>query len=249
MDELLLLVFLMREEIAVVGFLEEQVLEGIVIFRTYLIGFHHMVVDISLGISEKLVCQSLVGRKLVDFYLTDVPGAVRLNTAYRLLIEQDELRAQGIFQLIFLSILLNKRLLFRPRSEGSFIADHECSLFVFGNESAIVKISFGIGIEICLSILQVDVILHDAVVEVFHYRVVGLVTAIISLESDEVRTVPCYVHILQFLYFGNMSRHLLFLVLCHETGRKEEKHKQIFHIMMMFHIDDAFKRILNEVQK
>lgn len=73
--------------------------------------------------------------------------------------------------------------------------------FVFGNESAVVKISFGIGIEIRLSILQVDVILHDAVVEVFHYRVVGLVTAIISLESDEVRTVPCYVHILQFLYF------------------------------------------------
>ena len=38
MDELLLLVFLMREKIAVVRFLEEQVLEGIVIFRTYLIG-------------------------------------------------------------------------------------------------------------------------------------------------------------------------------------------------------------------
>lgn len=46
MDELLLIVFLMREKIAVVRFLEEQVLEGIVIFRTYLIGFHHMVVDI-----------------------------------------------------------------------------------------------------------------------------------------------------------------------------------------------------------
>lgn len=108
MDELLLLVFLVREKIAVVRFLEEQVLEGIVIFRTYLIGFHHMVVDICLGITEKLVCQILVGRKLVDFYLTDVPGAVRLNTAYCLLIEQDELRAQRIFQLIFLSILLNK---------------------------------------------------------------------------------------------------------------------------------------------
>lgn len=94
MDELLLLVFLMREKIAVVRFLEEQVLEGIVIFRTYLVGFYHMVVDICLGITEKLVCQILVGRKLVDFYLTDVPAAVRLNTAYRLLIEQDELRAQ-----------------------------------------------------------------------------------------------------------------------------------------------------------
>ena len=108
-----------------------------------------------------------------------------------------------------------------------------------------MKISFGIGIDIRLSILQVDVILHDAVVEVFHYRVVGLVTAIISLESDEVRTVTCYVHILQFLYFGNMSRHLLFLVLCHETGRKEEeKPKLIFQIMMMFHIDDALKKYL-----
>ena len=64
MDELLLLVFLMREKIAVVRFLEEQVLEGIVIFRTYLIGFHHMVVDICLGISEKLVRQILVGRKV-----------------------------------------------------------------------------------------------------------------------------------------------------------------------------------------
>ena len=94
MDELLLIVFLMREKIAVVRFLEKQVLEGIVIFRTYLVGFHHMVVDICLGISEKLVCQILVGRKLVDFYLTDVLGAVRLNTAYCLLIEQDELRAQ-----------------------------------------------------------------------------------------------------------------------------------------------------------
>ena len=108
-----------------------------------------------------------------------------------------------------------------------------------------MKISFGIGIEIRLSILQVYVILHDAVVEVFHNRVVGLVTAIISLKSDEVRTVPCYVHILQFQYFCDMSRHLLFLVLCHETGRKEEeKHKQIFHIMMMFHIDDALKNYL-----
>lgn len=97
MDELLLLVFLMREKIAVVRFLEEQVLEGIVIFRTYLVGFHHMVVDICLGITEKLVCQILVGRKLVDFYLTDVPGAVRLNTAYCLLIGQDELRARESF--------------------------------------------------------------------------------------------------------------------------------------------------------
>ena len=171
MDELLLIVFLVREKIAVVRFLEEQVLEGIVIFRTYLIGFHHMVVDICLGITEKLVRQILVGRKLVDFYLTDIPAAVRLNTAYCLLIEQDELRAQRIFQLIFLSILLNKCLLFRPRSEGSFVTDHECSLFVFGNESAVVKISFGIGIEIRLSILQVDVILHDAVIQVFNYRV------------------------------------------------------------------------------
>ena len=59
MDELLLLVFLVREKIAVVRFLEEQVLEGIVIFRTYLIGFHHMVVDICLGITEKLVRQIL----------------------------------------------------------------------------------------------------------------------------------------------------------------------------------------------
>lgn len=101
MDELLLLVFLMREEIAVVRFLEEQILEGIVIFRTYLIGFHHMVVDICLGISEKLVRQILVGRKLVDFYLTDVPGAVRLNTAYCLLIKLNELSTQRIFQLIF----------------------------------------------------------------------------------------------------------------------------------------------------
>ena len=40
-----------------------------------------MVVDICLGISEKLVRQMLVGRKLVDVYLTDVPGGVRLNTA------------------------------------------------------------------------------------------------------------------------------------------------------------------------
>ena len=94
MDELLLIVFLVREKIAVVSFLEEQVLEGIVIFRTYLVGFYHMVVDICLGITEKLVCQILVGRKVVDFYLTDVPAAVRLNTAYRLLIEQDELGAQ-----------------------------------------------------------------------------------------------------------------------------------------------------------
>lgn len=97
MDELLLLVFLVREKIAIVRFLEEQVLEGIVIFRTYLIGFHHMVVDICLGITEKLVCQILVGRKLVDFYLTYVPAAVRLNTAYCLLIEQDELRARESF--------------------------------------------------------------------------------------------------------------------------------------------------------
>lgn len=204
-----------------------------------------MAVDICLGISEKLVRQILVGRKLVDFYLTDVPGAVRLNIAYCLLIEHNELRAQGIFQLVFLSILLNERLLFRPRSEGSFIADHECSLFVFADESAIVKISFGIGIEIRLSILQVDVILHDAVVEVFHYRVVGLVTAIISLESDEVRTNPSYVHILQFLYFCDMSRHLLFLVLRHEAvGKEEEKPKQKFHIIMLFHIDDALKNYL-----
>lgn len=117
--------------------------------------------------------------------------------------------------------------------------------FCLRKRSAVVKISFGIGIEIRLSILQVDVILHDAVVEVFHYRVVGLVTAIISLESDEVRPIPCYVHILQFLYFCDMSRHLLFLVLCHETGREEEEmHKQIFHIMMMFHIDDALKNYL-----
>lgn len=56
-----------------------------------------MVVDICLGITEKLVCQILVGRKLVDFYLTDVPAAVRLNTAYCLLIEQDELRARESF--------------------------------------------------------------------------------------------------------------------------------------------------------
>ena len=34
-----------------------------------------MVVDICLGITEKLVRQILVGRKLVDFYLTDVPGS------------------------------------------------------------------------------------------------------------------------------------------------------------------------------
>ena len=95
--------------------------------------------------------------------------------------------------------------------------------FVFGNESAVMKISFGIGIEIRLSILQVDVILHDAVVEVFHYRVVGLVTAIISLESDEVRTIPCYVHILQFLYFCDMSRHLLFLVLRHEASWRKRR--------------------------
>ena len=53
-----------------------------------------MVVDICLGITEKLVRQILVGRKLVDFYLTNIPAAVRLNTAYCLLIEQDELRAQ-----------------------------------------------------------------------------------------------------------------------------------------------------------
>ena len=53
-----------------------------------------MVVDICLGITEKLVRQILVGRKLVDFYLTDIPTAVCLNTAYCLLIEQDELRAQ-----------------------------------------------------------------------------------------------------------------------------------------------------------
>mgnify|MGYP000115426887 CR=1 FL=1 len=91
MDELLLLVFLMREKIAVVSFLEEQVLE---IFRTYLVGFYHMVVDICLGITEKLVCQILVGRKVVDFYLTDVPAAVRLNTAYCLLIKLNELRTQ-----------------------------------------------------------------------------------------------------------------------------------------------------------
>jgi hypothetical protein len=79
MDELLLLIFLMREKIAVVRFLEEQVLEGIVIFRTYLIGFHHMVVDICLGITEKLVRQILVGRKLVDFYLTNIPAAALLS--------------------------------------------------------------------------------------------------------------------------------------------------------------------------
>ena len=53
-----------------------------------------MVVDICLGITEKLVRQILVGGKLVDFYLSDIPAAVRLNTAYCLLIEQDELRAQ-----------------------------------------------------------------------------------------------------------------------------------------------------------
>ncbi len=52
MDELLLLVFLMREKMAVVRFLRRAVLEGIVIFRTYLVGFHHMVVDICLGITE-----------------------------------------------------------------------------------------------------------------------------------------------------------------------------------------------------
>ncbi|CUQ63761.1 Uncharacterised protein [Segatella copri] len=63
------------------------------------------------------------------------------------------------------------------------------------------------------------------------------------------RTVPCYVHILQFLYFCDMSRHLLFLVLRHEASwEEEEKHKQIFHIMMI-HIGDALKRILNDVQK
>ena len=43
------------------------------------------VVDICLGITEKLVHQILVGRKLVDFYLTNIPAAVRLNTAYCLL--------------------------------------------------------------------------------------------------------------------------------------------------------------------
>ena len=59
------------------------------------------------------------------------------------------------------------------------------------------------------------------------------------------RTVSCYVHILQFLYFCDMSRHLLFLVLRHEASWEEkEKHKQIFHIMMKFHIDDALKNYL-----
>lgn len=54
----------------------------------------------------------------------------------------------------------------------------------------------------------------------------------------------------EFLYFGNMSRHLLFLVLCHEASwEEEEKHKQIFHIMMMSHIDDALKNYLIDVQK
>ena len=71
----------------------------------------------------------------------------------------------------------------------------------------------------------------------------GHITKIQKLEAVNVT-----VHILQFLYFCDMSRHILFLVLCHEAGRKEEeKPKLIFQIKMLFHIDDALKRILNDV--
>lgn len=152
---------------------------------------------------------------------------------YRLLIKQNELGIYGVFNLIILSILLDERFVFRPRTECAFVANHKGSFFIFCNEFAVVKISIRIRAEVGFPVFQVDVIFHYTVVVVFHYRVVGLITAIISLESCLMRASTGNVYILQLLHFSKMTWHFLFLVLCHKaSGKKDKRKKNIFHCII-----------------